>query len=433
MRGRFGLERICDTTYGKVTGIRHGGCTAYLGIPFAKPPVGELAFRHPVRPEPWEGIYEAVRGKANPLQQPAEDAFTARYTSEDCLYLNVYVPDNIPMPAPVMVWVHGGAFSVGGTGLQDDGTLMYDLSKFAVDAGAIVVTFNYRLNVYGFLDLHALSDRFDQSCGLHDQIMAFKFVRENIAAFGGDPLQVTAFGESAGAACILALLCIPAAKGLFQRCIIQSACIEHFFTPDEARTHAELLLDLLGVSQPEEILDTPAEDIVRASKTLEGNILLKGDIRCAFSPVIDGEFLPVAPVKGVRRSNVPMLIGSNLREGDYFIKQFPFFLLPLITTYIQVDVPDIRGSVRDRASAAITRHVFVEPMKAMLRGRVGPVWKYEYRHGKDLAHVDELPVLFGMKDDSTGLLMRKIWGRFANTGVLNWRQYGDVPCKYVIE
>ena len=89
---------------------------------------------------------------------------------------------------------------------------MYDLSKFAVDAQAIVVTFNYRLNVYGFLDLHALSDRFDQNCGLHDQVMALEFVRDNIAAFGGDPAQVTAFGESAGAASVLALSCMPAAK-----------------------------------------------------------------------------------------------------------------------------------------------------------------------------------------------------------------------------
>ena len=427
------MERVCDTAYGKVTGIHHGGCTAYLGIPFAKPPVGELAFRHPVRPEPWEDVYEAVQGKANPLQSPAQDPFTARNTSEDCLYLNVYVPDDIPTPAPVMVWVYGGAFSVGGTGLQDDGTLMYDLSQFAVDAQAIVVTFNYRLNVYGFLDLHALSDRFDQNCGLHDQVMALEFVRDNISAFGGDPKQVTAFGESAGAASILALSCMPAAKGLFQRCIVQSAVIEHFFTPDEGRANAELFMDLLGATDPEEILTMPEEDIERAGKTFEGNILLQGDIRCAYSPIIDGEFLPVAPVEGAKKSPIPMLIGNNLREGDTFVKQIPFFLLPLITTYINVDVPSGGGSIRDKASAGITQHVFVNPMKSMLRDRVGPVWKYEYRHGENLGHIDELPVLFGMEDDSTGLMMRKIWGRFASTGELNWQQYGEQPCKYVIE
>ena len=430
------MECVCDTAYGKVTGIHHGGCTAYLGIPFAKPPIGELAFRYPVRPEPWEDVYEAVRAKANSPQSPGQDPFTARYTDQDCLYLNVYVPDGIDMPAPVMVWVHGGAFSVGGTGLQDDGTIMYDLSRFAVDAQAIVVTFNYRLNVFGFLDLHALSDRFDQNCGLHDQVMALEFVRDNIAAFGGDPTQVTAFGESAGAASVLALSCMPAAKDLFQRCIVQSAVIEHFFTPDEGRANAELFMDLLGATDPEEILTLPEEDIERAGKTFEGNILLQGDIRCAFSPIIDGEYLPVAPVEGVKASPLPMLIGNNLREGDTFIKQIPFFLLPVITSYIQVDVPSGAGSIRDKASAGITKHVFVDPMKTMLRDRVGPVWKYEYRHGESLGHVDELPVLFGMEgneDDATGLSMRKIWGRFANTGELNWQQYGEQPCKYAIE
>ncbi len=427
------MERVCDTAYGKVTGIRRGGCTAYLGIPFAQPPVGELAFRRPVRPEPWEGVYQAVQGKANPPQSPAQDPFTARYTSQDCLYLNVYVPDGIPEPAPVMVWVHGGAFSSGGTGLQDDGTLMYDLSQFAVDAQAIVVTFNYRLNVFGFLDLHALSDRFDRNCGLHDQVMAFEFVRDNIAAFGGDPEQVTAFGESAGAASILAMLCMPAAQGLFQRCIIQSAPIEHFFTPLEGRANAELFLDLLGVSRADDILAKSEEDIERAGNAFEGNILLQGEIRCAFSPIVDGEFLPVAPVEGVRKSPLPMLIGNNLREGDTFVKQLPFFLLPLVPRYIHADVPSGVSGVRERASAAITKSVFVDPMRAMLRDRVGPVWKYEYRHGESLGHVDELPVLFGMRDDPTGLSMRKIWGRFASTGSVNWQQYGEQPCKYVIE
>ena len=421
---------MINTEYGQVSGVRHNGCTAYLGIPFAMPPVGLLAFRHPVKPRPWDGVYAAVRGKANPVQTPEQDSFTSRNNSQDCLYLNIFVPDGIPTPAAVMVWIFGGAFSIGGTGQQDDGSLMYDMSRFAVDSQTIVVTLNYRLNVFGFLGLHQLSGRFDVNCGLYDQIMALRFVRDNIAAFGGDPDRITAFGQSAGAASILTLMCMPEAEGLFRRCIIQSACIEHFFTPEESRRNAEMFLNLLGVKCPESLLAMPEDQLVRASQKYERLLRLKGELRCAFSPTVDGSSLPVAPVEGLKEHALPLLIGNTLREGDFFIQSFPAAVLPILARYLRVKVPEGSDSYKQRASDGLTQQIFLEPLERMLRDYPAPVWKYMYRHGENLGHIDELPVLFGMTDDDAGLEMRRVWGQFAKTGELGWPQYGLSHMEY---
>ena len=424
------MKTIINTEYGQVSGVRHNGCTAYLGIPFAMPPVGLLAFRHPVKPHAWEGVYAAVRGMANPVQRLEEDPFTSRNNSQDCLYLNVFVPEDIPTPAAVMVWIFGGAFSVGGAGRQDDGSLMSDLSRFAADSQTIVVTLNYRLNVYGFLGLHQLSGRFDPNCGLYDQIMALRFVRDNIAAFGGDPERITVFGQSAGAASVLALMCMPEAEGLFRRCIVQSACIESFFTPEESRKNAELYLKLLGVTCPEMLLTMPEDRLLAASQKYERLLLLKGELRCAFSPTVDGRSLPAAPVEDLKKHPLPLLIGNTLREGDFFLRSYPAAVLPFLARYLHVKVPKGSDSYKERASDGLTQQIFLEPMKRMLRDYAAPVWKYEYRHGKNLGHIDELPILFGMTEGDTGVEMRRVWGQFAKTGELDWPQYGLSGVEY---
>lgn len=142
------MSGIIEISYGALEGIERNGCALYLGIPFAKAPVGDLAFRHPLPPEPWSGVLKADHGSCNPIQAPG--GFYTGNNSMDCLYLNVFVPEEVPAPLPVMVWIYGGSYSQGGAGAEDRaGTrLQYDLSRFARETGCVVVTFNYRLNLY---------------------------------------------------------------------------------------------------------------------------------------------------------------------------------------------------------------------------------------------------------------------------------------------
>ena len=239
-----------------------------------------------------------------------------------------------------------------------------------------------------------------------------------------NPGRITAFGQSAGAASILALMCMPDAQGLFKRCIIQSPCVEHFFTPEESLKNAELFMRVLGAHSPEDILSLPEDRIIEAAEKYERGLMLRGDIRCAFSPIIDGRFLPVAPVEGVKQRPLPMLIGNTLKEGDFFLQPYPTALLPFIAGYLHVKIPRGEDRYRHRASDGLTQKVFLEPMERLLRDYNAPVWKYEYRHGENLGHSGELPTLFDATDDATGLEMRRIWGQFARTGQLDWPEYG---------
>jgi len=152
---------IITTKYGSIRGFEKNGCSVCLGIPFAAPPVGELAFKHPVPPRPWEGIPEATSGSRNPIQ--AEGGFCIGNNSLDCLYLNVFAPKGTSGPLPVMVWIYGGSYSQGGAGAKERGSsdVHYDLSRFAAETNCVVVTFNYRLNLYGFLNLRFLDRGFD--------------------------------------------------------------------------------------------------------------------------------------------------------------------------------------------------------------------------------------------------------------------------------
>ena len=270
---------MVKTKYGMVEGFRKDGCRVYLGIPFAKPPVGPLMFRHPAEPEPWEGVLKADRGGRNPVQ--VQGAFSRGNNSLDCLYLNVFVPEEDADTArPVMVWVYGGAYSRGGAGAPKEGNteIAYDFCRFARETRTVVVTFNYRLNLYGFLNLACLSRRFDRNNGLFDQIQALKFVRENIAAFGGDAGNVTVFGQSAGGACILALMSMPETEGLFHKAIVQSACIDHFFTEEESRARTKLYLKHMRIRHLSELFEVSAERVMAVNRSFApGDVMIMTD------------------------------------------------------------------------------------------------------------------------------------------------------------
>jgi len=216
-------QPIVDTDAGPVRGVDDGQVRVWKGLRYAAPPEGELRWRAPRPPEPWTEVADALEfGPISPQPKSPIPLGAGTRVSEDCLFLNVWSPSGAGPEAakPVMVWVHGGAY-IFGAGSQP----LYDGHVLASRGDVVVVTVNYRMGAFGFLDLSGFDgpQTFDTNLGLHDVIRALEWVRDNIAGFGGDPSQVTLFGESAGAGIITTLLTAPAAAGLFSRAIAQSS------------------------------------------------------------------------------------------------------------------------------------------------------------------------------------------------------------------
>ncbi|MCB1056313.1 MAG: carboxylesterase family protein, partial [Acidobacteria bacterium] len=224
---------IFETTCGRVRGAEKGGIHSFLGIPYAEPPVGRLRFAPPRPPASWSGVRGAFDAGPVAPQHHLLSGFigpllrrVAGRQAEDCLYLNVWTPGPGPQKRPVMVFFHGGAFILG-----SGSTFLYDGRQLARRGDVVVVTFNYRLGAFGFLDPVGLGA--DPDCGaatnlgLRDQLAALAWVRDNAESFGGDPANVTVFGESAGAMSLGALLAAPAARGLFRRAVLQSGAAAH--------------------------------------------------------------------------------------------------------------------------------------------------------------------------------------------------------------
>ena len=318
-------DLIVETRYGKVQGYEQGSISVWKGIPFAQPPTGERRFRAPQPPEPWTGVREATAfsSMAPQVQEApaglvgANRAVDLRPMSEDCLSVNIWSPGAEGEKRPVMVWIHGGAFTLGSA--SDP---WYDGTSFAANHNIVVVTLNYRLGILGFVylkDLAGADAGYTGNCGLLDQIAALHWVRENIAAFGGDPDQVTVMGESAGAMSIGTLLGMKASHGLFQRAILQSGAGSDLTTRPRATNVAQALLAKLGLetSQLAALADVPLEALLKIQPELGrefGGIL-------AYSPMIDGETLPQHPSAMIAQgsaANVAILAGTNRDEWRLF-------------------------------------------------------------------------------------------------------------------
>ncbi len=441
------MGKTTNTKYGTVEGFSRNGCTVYLGIPFAKPPVGELAFKHPLPPEPWEGVLKATKGSSNPIQ--GLGSYATGNDSPDCLYLNVFVPEGITSPCPVMVWIYGGSYEFGGAGAKSKGTsdIEYDLSGFAGKTGCIVVTFNYRINLYGFMNLSFLGPDFDVNNGLYDQIMALRFVKDNISAFGGDPGNVTLFGQSAGAACTLAQMCIKESQELFHKAIVQSACIEHFFTEAESLENAKAYMRLSGLESADSLKAMGIEELTSANRRFSKWLQKTGDIRCAFSPVIDGKTLTGQPKEVVKSSQKPLLIGNTLEEFNIFMVGIPTISFPFLSRRFKVKIRKGNGSYRQRVSETFGDHVFIRPQLEILDGYKGPAWRYEFRYTNPEStmgcfHACELSALFGLDiivnhnadgSERVGNIMRASWGSFAKKGDPGWDKYTTGSEPFVIE
>ena len=308
------MQNIVKTKYGKIKGYQRRGIIEFLGIPFVKPPIGELRFKRAVEMEPWNDVFDAKEYGPKSLQ--LENGVVVG--SEDCLTLNIKRPlegDNLP----VLVWIHGGGYNTGAASdsLTD--------GKAFVDDGICFVSIQYRLNVLGFYDFTTYidNDDFDSNCGLSDQIMALKWIHENIRYFGGNPGNVTLMGESAGAASVVNMLAVPSVKGYFQKAIIESGLPNCVMTHKTARENMDLFFEGMGMSQ----------SAITELKTMNPAEFQKGNTYVALKhqyknpgmflpgPVQD-DLLPFRPLDAIKSgcaADVKILIGTNEDEGRMFV------------------------------------------------------------------------------------------------------------------
>ncbi len=321
------MASIAQTRSGKLEGEERGGIHVFRGVPFAAPPIGAKRWRAPEREAPWSGVRDARRfGNAspqNPLQLDIVAAFKIdEPQSEDCLFLNVWTPGLDGARRPVMVWIHGGAFTIG-SGAQS----LYDGAALAKRGDVVVVTINYRLGALGFLRLRELTNGRIPSTGnegMLDQVAALEWVRDNIAAFGGDPGNVTIFGESAGGMSVGTLLGMPKARGLFQRAIPQSGASSSA-SPLERHVYvAQHFAEKSGARDADALLSLTTAEIVAVSARIAPIPGQEDDPRLGgmpLAPVIDGDVVPRLSIESVERgsaADVALLIGSTLDEWKLF-------------------------------------------------------------------------------------------------------------------
>lgn len=422
---------VVETTYGPVRGGYNGRARVWKGLRYAAPPVGDLRFRAPQPPTRWTEVADATRyGPSCPQPIfPNTPVDLGAPQGEDCLRLNVWAsPDTQPGDGkPVMVWLHGGAYVLG-SGSQP----LYDGRRLVRTGEVIVVTVNYRLGALGFLDLSSFNTsrrRFDSNIGLRDVLAALGWVRDNIAAFGGDPRKVTLFGQSAGAGIVTTLLASPAAEGLFAGAIAQSSPATSVYDRGRAQRVAEAVLDRLEIaaSGVDRLRDVPIAAILAASQEVFDEVPVRNPGIIAFVPIVDGQLLDDYPVKAAQRGrtlSVPLIIGTNKHEAALFrLMRSP--LMPItpraITSMfdqIAAEQPDLQLPSDEQIESVYSRLPrsarplsiatdvgFRMPSVWLAEGHahVAPVYLYRFDYSTPLlklllvnaAHATDLPYVWG--------------------------------------
>ena len=453
-------EILVGTRAGKLSGRREGGVTVFRGIPYAASTAGPNRFRPPQPVAPWADTRDASRfGPVAPQLPSAMEMLLGQseiHTSEDCLSLNVWTPATDDRLRPVMVWIHGGAFIFG-----SGSTPWYDGTRFATAGDTVVVTINYRLGAFGFTHLDELTG--SGNVGILDQIAALEWVRDNIEAFGGNPDDVTIFGESAGAMSVGTLLGTPGATGLFHRAILQSGAASFATERTDANAVSDRLMATAGVMTVAELVDLPAEALLEAQQKM---ITATGTLELPFRPVVDGTVLPANPLDTIASGatgDVPILIGTNLDETTLFLVLDPTLaaldesgLIDRATTmfgdhgvgavaHYRRNRPD--ATLHDVLVAITSDGVFRIPAIRLAEAQVRqgrPVYSYLFTWATPVfggalrsAHALEIPFVFdnldqpgvefltGTGDERAALAttMHEAWIRFARTGNAGWPAY----------
>ena len=318
---------VVHTPSGRIEGEDRDHGLVFRGIPFAAPPVGPLRFRGPEKLRPWEGVRQAREFGPSAPQVPATIAALRRLlgtredASEDCLYLNVWTPAADGKRRPVMVWIHGGAFLLG-----SGSTSLYSGARLAARGDVVVVTINYRLGVLGSLDMLALREGgsgIEPNLGIRDQLAALEWVRDHIETFGGDPENVTVFGESAGGMSVGTLLGMPAAHGLFHRAILQSGASSNVSPRPVAERIGRAFLRYLGTPRANsaQLRRVPLGRIL-AAQTATVRELANGVSALPWQPTVDGEWISEPPLDVIRRGDarhIPVLLGTTANEWNLFM------------------------------------------------------------------------------------------------------------------
>ncbi|MBT3377427.1 MAG: carboxylesterase family protein [Lentisphaerae bacterium] len=435
----------------------------YRGIPFAQPPVAKLRWRPPQPVAAWPEVRDCVAYGPSCVQPAAKIIKEVEgERSEDCLYLNVWTSGTTGVRRPVMVWIHGGGFTIG-SGAQKE----YDGQSFAAN-GAVLVTINYRLGPLGFMAHPALSAESPRGIsgnyGLLDQIAALQWVKRNIAAFGGDPRNVTIFGESAGGVSVGCLLASPLAKGLFHRAIMQSGVAARSTplrgTPvrgksaETAGIEVARQLGIQGNAKAAALRAVPADKLLKAANPRVG-LFGKGQ---PFWPCVDGHVLPEPPLETIvsgEHNDVPVMLGSNADEGTLFLRQLPIKRPMgyrwLLRTMFREDASRVQeifpvtsaADVKTALNRVVTASGFVATTRRVARALAdarSPVWLYHFsrvspiaeRTGMGATHGAEIMYVFrtlprwlqAEADKAVAETMHAAWLRFAQTGDPNG---GNLP------
>ncbi|ALC45325.1 alpha-Est7 [Drosophila busckii] len=352
---------IADTEYGKVRGVKRLSLydTPYFsfeGIPYAQPPIGELRFRAPQRPTPWEGVRDCVQAKDKSVQ--VHFVYDKVEGSEDCLYLNVYTNHlNPAKPRPVLVWIHGGGFIIGEANRDWYGP------DYFIKEDVVLVTIQYRLGAMGFLSLKASGLNVPGNAGLKDQVMALKWIKNNCVNFGGDPDCITVFGESAGAASTHYMMLTEQTQGLFHRGILQSGSAIASWAFNGDITHRAYRIAQLagykGDNNDKDVLTflqtVKARDLIR----VEEKVLTPKDhedkVMFAFGPSLEPFVTPecVIPkhpremMRNAWSNSIPMMIGNTSNEGLLWLPEIT--LKPQVVQQLDAATPFIPSELRSVA------------------------------------------------------------------------------------